>query len=287
MARTVAQINQNILDTLVPSMAAIGITIDTTKWSKRNIMRVIVFCVASAIAILEQLQGVLKTEIESIIASGSAASPKWIQDKMFKFQYSATDPQIIQLIDTIPVYPVVNANLRIITACSVSSNQSNVVSIKVAKSNPFVALSGLELAAAQGYINTIGMAGIIYSVVSLNADKLYVNADVYYQGQYASVIQANVISSINAYLQNLSITSFDGSLKMSDLEGLIRNVEGVNDVVLKNVKGRADTDAFASGVDLIMNNQVLQRSWVTIAGYTVGETTVGFTLADSLNFIPG
>jgi len=285
MARSVDEINDYIVTALVSNFAAIGITINPTLWSKRNLIRALCYTVAIAQALMEQLQDIFMSNIEAVVATAAAASPKWVQAKMFEFQYSATDPQVIALINTVPVYPTVDPTLQIITACSVTSDISNVVAVKVAKGNPFVALSSSEKASAQGYINTIGVAGIQYEVISLNPDNLYIAADIYYQGQYASVIQANVIAVINQFLQDHSVNNFDGKLKMSDLEETIRDIAGVNDVVLKNVRGRADSDAFAAGIDLILGTAVIQRQWSTIAGYIISETTAGKTLADSLNFI--
>ena len=42
---------------------------------------------------------------------------------------------------------------------------------------------------------------------------------------------------------------------MTDLEGFIRNIEGVNDVLLKNVRGREDSAAFSAGIDLILKKR--------------------------------
>ena len=285
MARTVAAIQTQIETELVANFAAVGVTIDPTKWSKRNMMRLFCYIFAVSTAYLEQLMDVLKTSLEATASQSAAASPLWIQAQMFDFQYSATDPQIIQLINTVPQYPVVDATKRIITACSVTSTTPNEVTIKVAKSDPFQALATAELSAAQGYINYLGTAGINYTVVSLDADRIYIDANIYYQGQYSSVIQANVIAAIDAFLQNLSITNFDGSLKMTDLENVIRNVQGVNDVVLVNVRGRAAADPFANGIDLILNQKVVQRLWNTVAGYCIQEDTTGKTFADTLNFV--
>ena len=294
MARTVSVIQTQVQDTLVANMATIGITIDTTQWSKRNVMRVFCFVFASCAAILEQLMDVLKASIETTVSQSAAASVLWIQSKMFQFQYSATDPQILQLIDIVTQYPIIDKTLQITTACSVTSTINNSVQIKVATGNPFTSFSGPQLAAAQAYINILGTAGIKYVVMSANADQLYVNADVYYNGQYSAIIQANVIAAINTFLQtlptvtvinNVTITNLDGTLKISDLENAIRSVTGVTDVVLKNVKGRADTVLFANGTDLVLNNTVTARQWKTIAGYIVEETTTGKTFADSLNFL--
>jgi len=281
MARTIAQIQAQIIATKEAQPELVGLT----STSKRAIWNLWTFVVAACIAIFEQLLDSFLTEVETQVAQSAGASVLWLQAKMFQFQYDATTPQVIQLINTVPQYPVVDANKRIITACSVTSSLSNQVSIKVAKSNPFVALASAELTAAQSYINTIGAAGITYNVISLNADKLYVQAQIYYQGQYSTVIQQNVIDAINSFLQNLSIVNFNGSMKISDLEIAIRSVAGVNDVVLNNVRGRDDASSFSNGIDLVLNNTVISRQWNTIAGYIVQETTTGKTFADSLTFI--
>lgn len=290
MARTVSQINTQIVSTLVAQFAAIGVTIDTTKWSKRNIMRLFCYSFAVCTGYIEQLMDSLKLSIENTASKSSPANALWIQLKMFEFQYSTTNPQILQLINTIPQYPVVDETLRIITACSVTSNVANEVIIKVASGDiedgtPFFALDGSQKSAAQSYINILGTAGIRYTIVSENADKLYVDADVYYSGQYSAVIVTNVIAAINQFLRTLSIVNFNGALKMTDLENAIRKVEGINDVVLKNVRIREDGVLFAAGVDLILNATTLLRLWNPIAGYIEEETTSGKTFTDSLNFI--
>ena len=281
MARTIAQIQAQIVATKQAQPELAGLT----STSKRAIWNLWTFVIATCIGIFEQLLDSFLTNVETQVNASAGASILWLQAKMFQFQYDATVPQVVQLINTVPQYPVVDATKQIITACSVTSSLSNQVTIKVAKSNPYVALVSAELTAAQSYINTIGAAGISYTVISLNPDKLYVQASIYYQGQYSTVIQQNVIDAINSFLQNLSITNFNGSMKISDLEGVIRNVAGVNDVILNNVKGRDDASTFANGVDLVLNNTVISRQWDTVAGYIVQETTSGKTFADSLIFI--
>lgn len=284
MARSVSNINQYVVANLVQNFASIGITINPLLWSKRNILRAICYTVASSQALLEQLQDLYVQGIELTVSKAAAPSAVWVQDRMFKFQYSATNPQIIALINTIPVYPIIDPTLMIITACSVTSNASNDVSIKAAKGNPLVALATAEIASAQGYINTVGSVGITYNIISLNPDKIYINAEIFYAGQYAAIIQQRVIDALNLFLINLSTTNFNGAIKMSDLEVTIRKVVGVNDVVIKNVRGRADTDIFTAGVDYILNTAVLQKSFTSIAGYVAGETTATKTFYDSLTF---
>jgi len=74
-------------------------------------------------------------------------------------------------------------------------------------------------------------------------------------------------------------------MKLSDLENSIRNVAGVNDVLLINVAARADTTAYGSGTYLVQTNLVISRLWNTISGYIVGETTTGHDFTNSLTFI--
>lgn len=281
MARTIAQIQAQILTAknAEPELA------EMTSASKRAIFNLWAFITASCVAILEQLIDLFTTQTEATVARSAGTSNLWVQDKMFKFQYDATDPQIIQLINTIPAYPVEDASKRIITACSVSSQVSNEVNIKVAKGNPYQALGGSEKTAAQGYIDTIGTSGIKYTVISLAPDNLYIDGTIYYLGQYSAIIKTNVIAAINDYLQKLSLTNFDGTIKMSDLEQLIRNVTGVVDVVLNRVRIRADTDMFAGGIDLILATAIIQRLAHPVAGYIISETLGGFTLNDSLQFV--
>lgn len=281
MARTVAQIQADIIAYKNAQTALDVLDSD----SKRAIWLLWTYITAVAIAVLEQLIDAYIVIIEKIVARSAASSQAWIQNKMFEFQYDATDPQVVQLINTVPQYPTVDATKRIITGCSVTTDISNVVNIKVAKGSPFQALSNPEKAAAQDYITTIGTAGINYVIKSKDADKIFIEADIYYRGQYSAVIHQLVIDGINNYLQQLGVTKFDGAILMSDLEGIIRNVEGVTDVVINNVKARQNTTPLANATPLITNTAVISRLYQPEAGYIVGETTAGNTFADTLTFI--
>lgn len=278
MARSVQEIQQAIISDVQATPELAG----ATSSSKRAIWRLWTFIVAVAINILEQLQDLFKSEVEAKIALSAPATPQWIQDKVFKFQYDAANPQIVQLIDLIPQYPTINPDLRIVTRCSVRSTVSNQVTIKVAKEEPPTALTIGEVDALQDYINILGIAGIRYNVESSLSDKLFVDADVYYQGQFSSIISDRVIAAIEGFLAAIP---FDGQVKVSDLILAIRSVEGVNDVVLNNVKARKDGDALALATPLVTGNTLAIPIWNTVSGYIVGETTSGSELTDTLTFV--
>ena len=286
MARTINEIYTDITTQLTTEFATAGVVIDPTKWSKRNLLRLTCFVVATAMALWEQLADVSIAEMSAIRDSTAASTKKWLQYKMFQFQYSATDPQNLQIINGVPAYPTTNTALQIIKGCSVNTTSNNNVIIKVAKSNPLTALSTSEKSAAQGYINQIGTAGIVYQVVSLPADKLYVKADVYYNGTYSAVIQQAVIDALNTFLTTLAQEKFDGFLYALDIERTIRGVEGVNDVVVSGLSARQDSQAIGGGVALISGNDLLVRRYQAYAGYIVQETFTNFTFADTLTFIP-
>lgn len=279
MARQISEIQQQMLDNIAADSVLSTLLTST---SKRAIFRLFTYIVAVAINALEQLIDIFTADVEAVAAAAAPATPAWLQAQVFKFQYSATNPQVIQLIDFAPAYPTVDETLRIITRCSVTTNLSNSVILKVATGEPPAALSSPQLAALQGYVAQIGIAGVVYSVISQQPDKLYVQANVYYQGQYSAVIKADVVQAIENFLASIP---FNGQVKITDIEDAITAVEGVTDVVLVNVRARADGTAFASGSYLVQNQQTVSRLWGTVAGYMIGETTTGSTLNDSLTFI--
>jgi hypothetical protein len=223
-----------------------------------------------------------KTEVENLVSQAAPGTPQWLQSQVLKFQYSSTSPQVIQLIAFAPKYPIVDLSLRIITRCSVTTDISNTVTIKVAKGFPPQALSFLELDALTSYVNQIGVAGISYNVLSQAADRLYVQAQIFYTGLFSSVIKTNVILAINAYLASIP---FNGQIKVSDLERAILGVSGVTDVILQNVFARAAATAFGSGTGLVISNALVGRIWPTQGGYAITEDSLGNTLTDSLTFI--
>lgn len=252
-----------------------------TSISKRAYFNLLTFIFATCTFLLESLIDIFKTSVEATAASAAPASQAWMQAQVLKFQYSPVVPQIVQLINFAPAYTTVDPTLQIISRASVVTTVAGAVLIKVATGNPPGPLNGSQLSALQDYVDMVG-ATIDYTVSSSAADELYIQADVYYQGQYSAIISQNVILAINTYLANLP---FNGQLKASDIELTIRNVQGVNDCVLKNVSARTDSEPFVDGIFLVQDEQWISRVYSAFAGYIIPETTTGDTLADSLNFI--
>lgn len=237
---------------------------------------------ATIVNYLEQLWDLYKVSIETTITNGAVGSGAWLQAQILKFQYSATVPQIVTLINFAPSYSIIDTTLRIITRSSVKTMANKTISVKVAKSEPPVALTSTELNSLKGYLSDIGFAGTQTNTYSYASDKLYLVANIYYNGQYASVISATVIAAINDYFSKIP---FDGTIKLLTLEDYIQNVAGVTDVVIVNCAVRADTTAFASKTYLVSASTTIYPTYALFAGYVVGETTAANTLADTLVFI--
>lgn len=286
MARTVQECNDYLVTQLVAQLGSIGITINPNTWSARNLLRAVCYTFAVAQSLAEQLQDIQIAKMQAILEKSASGSAKWLQDAVFRFQYSAATPQYLTNVNGVVEYPIVIPSLRIVTACSVTTNFANQVLVKVAKGTTLTTLTSPELTALQAYVLLKGTAGISYVVSSTASDKIRIEGSIYYQGIYASVINNNVINALNTYLANLSKTNFGGDIKVSDLETLIRQIEGVNDVVFERVSCRLNGSSVLTGVDLVLAGDWVLRKYTSGAGYLVEETTAGHTFTDTLTFIP-
>ncbi len=242
------------------------------------------YIVATQMFLQETLWDIYKAALELTISKAAVGTSAWLQDKVLEFQYDATTPQVLSVGSDFSVnYTTVDATKQIITRAAVNRTAQRTVLVKVAKSDPPVALSGPELSSLNGYLDDICFAGVNYVATSLVSDKLYLKANVYYDGQYSNTISASVISAVNVYLATLP---FDGKIKLSAIVDSIQTVTGVNDVVLEDVAVRADATAFASKTYMVQGNTTLIPLYQLAAGYIIEETTASNTFTDTLTFTP-
>lgn len=284
MARTIAQIVSYLKTVITQKAAAIGITITPTLWSKTDYKSLMLETIAVESAIQEQIYDTYVTQAEEQISKASPMTSPWLRDKMINlFEYNATTVPVIKLQTTelYPYYPIPVAQNRIITFCSVNIGLLGTTLIKCAKGTTPTALSAPELYAAQSFINIITFNGINYNVVSYDSDKLYIDAEVFYTGIYASVISDTTIAAITLFLASIP---FNGTVELGSLLGAIRSVPGVTRVVFNNIQARADTTAYGSGTNMVSSKAWVSDIWNTFSGYIVPETTTGHELTDSLTF---
>lgn len=275
MARSKDVIKSQIITEIngQPALAALNSTSAVALW------KLFVDVVATALNISEQLWDAFKVGLEKIAAEAVAGTAGWLQKQVLAFQFGDQ----IQVNPNFTVsYPVVDTSKCIITRCSVKQlPQSRQVLVKVAKGNVYnlQPLSQVEMDALNSYISKVQFAGTYVTAISLPADRLVANIDVYFDAEYtASAVKANVIDAINDFIKNLE---FDGVMYLIKLQDAIQKVPGVIDVVMSSLIARSYSTAINDP-----SLRPINRIYETDAGYLVIEDAPGYTLNDTINLIP-
>lgn len=258
--------------------------------SKVSVFNIIIFVVAAAMFTFEVIADNLKTNIQSIADRAPSGNAQWLRRQILNFQYgdsitiNTTDPDADDYF--VPKYAVEDDSKKIVTRCAITDDINGTVNVKVAKGTApnLIPLTSTELTALKDYYfgtsatQGIGFAGVNANFISLNADRLYVEAKIYYFGQYIeATVKTNVIDAINDFLDSFADVNFGGKVFMIKLVDAIQKVEGVSRVELVNIKGRAATTTFANGATVS-----IQGVYVTAAGYIISEDSTGNTLSDSI-----
>lgn len=253
-----------------------------------------VHSIAVEMGVHEQLLDLYKAQIETLVDRAPVHNIAWVIARAFEFQYDATTPQFLQLVDGVPTYVPVNTALRIITRCFIRFSTSRILNIYVTKSEPPAKLSALELSAIQDYYTNggsstdlgigVGDAGIAHVLTSLDPDYVWIDATVYFNGQYSATIQTDVIAAIEAYLYSLGTK---GELHTVKLIDAIQSVQGVNDINIRGLAIRPNATVFGSRTYLIQASAILAISQEAAAGYAYQEITGGETFTDKITFTVG
>lgn len=249
-----------------------------------SVFNVNIHTVATAIYTHEVMVDILMDTIQSIADSAISGNSKWVQQQILNFQYGDT----ITLVDFVPTYVPVDEAARIITRCSVVEASNGVLSIKVAKGDVTLEpLDAAELSALSDYYygtsttEGIGFAGVLANFVSLEPDRMRVEADIYFLGQYTeATVKAAVITAIDGFFATFMDEAFDGTVYISKLRDAIEAVEGVSRVVFSDIKARPEVTALGSAITID-----LQGFYTTAAGYLISEDTASNTLDDTLTMI--
>ena len=260
--------------------------------SRASVFNIIIFVVSAAMFVFETLIDNLQNNIQTIADSAPSGNESWLRRKILDFQYgdtitiNTTDADLDNYF--VPEYPVLDLTKRIITQCAVSDTATG-VNIKVAKGTvgALVPLEAIELTAltnyyyGTSYTEGIGFAGVTATFISLLPDRIRVEAEIYYLGQYVSdVVKANVILAIDNFLNTFTDDNFGGNIYMIRLVDAIQLVEGVSRVKVLDIKARPETTPLggATVVDV-------QGVYTTFAGHIISEDTASNTLDDTLTMI--
>ena len=285
-----ARETQEIIDTMDAEQALHPTLADLNSPSQTAIYTLWKYITAMASRILEVLWDKKKAEFEAILATGVTPSIYWLRQKAFEFQYDALTPQIVQLVNMQAVYVPIDTTKRIITRAATNSS-AGLATLFLAKNDPPEKLTAPELSSIQGYFTSagdgitqaagVGFAGQSINCVSLDPDLLYLEATIYYNGQYAGTIVNDTITAIKAYISDLGLYPI---MKTVDLVDVIQSVKGFSDIDIVNLSCRDAATAWLSGTDLVLASATLATSYTTSSGYMIGETTATYTLLDKLTF---
>jgi len=225
MARSTTEIYNDLLakKEATPELASL------TSTSMVAIWRLWLWIVAYATYILESLWDVKAKELEQKAANTLVGTISWYAQKCREWQYGYQ----LEWIDNVYTYATHDDNAKLAKWVAISEVEGGLW-IKVAKDdgngNP-TPLTAAELNDLRAYMYQLKMVGTRVTIVSLDADKLAFNVDVYYYGNY-TVVKDNVINAIVGYLQNLP---FDGALSRANLITMINEVAGVEDIYINTL----------------------------------------------------
>ena len=273
MARTIAVIKAQIL----ASVAADSDLAVLTSQSQTAYWRLWCYIQAVAINLFEQIIDLFTIEIETLIASNVPATVPWIRAEVLLFQYSAANPQVVQINDDFSVgYATVDETLQIISNCAVVPKNNGQIDIKVATDSPPTQLSAPQVVALSAYIDDILPAGALYNVVNAAADTLRIDGTIYYNGQYNGTIQADVEAALATFMASLP---FNGVIKVTDIIQALLDVAGVTDVNLSQITVVGDNGVTTN---LILASTEVVRSVQTYSGYVIED--VGNPFSTTLTY---
>jgi hypothetical protein len=226
MARTITQIQQQIIDTKNSDPV-----LNAYSWStsKTAIWRLWTYIVSVCIWSLENLFDYHKAEVADILAAQKPHTLQWYVTKAKRFQYGIQLPRDSDEYATETTDPAI-----VIVKYAAAVELSNRIRIKAAKDNAGVLqqLEPAELEAFAGYMNRIKDAGVRLQMTSDDPDNLQLIVSVFYDALVLSNTGARldggsatpVRDAINSYLSNLP---FNGLFVLNNLIEALQAVDGV------------------------------------------------------------
>lgn len=249
-----------------------------TSTSKAAIWRLWAFITAVCLWIEESVYAQFVAEVEAIAANAIPNTAAWLRDMLYDFQYGHD----LLFANYHPYYAIKDLAARIVKQCAVVETTFGVVLVKVAKADNtgvLAPLTALELQAVEVYIDDIKPAGTIVQVISLNADKLKILADIYYDPLVSlSALKVNVEAAIAQYLRNLP---FNGELMLTALEDAIQGVVGVETLRLNYIGAQVGVSNY---IEITNRLPPLLPTYIATAGYFIVDPA--YPLATTITYNP-
>lgn len=237
---------------------------DLNSTSGTAIYRLVFYVVATVIYLTESLFEQLRVELVKVRDSAVPGTPDWYRNKALEWQ----DGHVIQLSQGVLSYPTIDPSAQLVKRAAVTEQPDGSILIKVATAT--APLSAAQIASVTAYFRELHFAGTIYGVLSLNADKLRVTANVYFDPQVGAVnTLANIEAAIQTHLESLD---FNAAIFTSKITDAIQSANGVEDI--HDLEAQSD-----NGTGMI----VISRTVVPLSGWFEVDTVL--PLSTTLNLI--
>lgn len=230
MARTIAEIQQAMLDEIAADAVLSGVA---TNSSKMAIYRLWTRIVASVAWTIEVLFDTLKAELNELLAVLKPHSLRWYAQKAKDFQYGYELPIDTDKYDNTGLTDDEIEESQIVKYSAVTEGEDSKLRIKVAKeADDLEPLDAPELEAFTEYMARVKDAGVRLLISSNTPDKLKMEWDIYYdalilnaQGQRIDGSSPTPVQdAIKNYLKNLP---FNGVFVLAYMVDAIQLVDGV------------------------------------------------------------
>ena len=231
MARTIAEIQQSMIDAVQADSVLAPVSTST---SKTAIWRLWTRIVAVSIWTLEVLFDTLKVEVTDLLSALKPHGLRWYAAKCKEFQYGFSLPTDTDEYNNTGVSDDVLEASKIVKYAAVTEGDDGKLRIKVASENTtdLIPLTTAQKNAFTEFIARVKDAGVKITIDSLPADKIKLNLKVYYDplilNEVGSRIDGSnsipVQSAVKAFLKN---QPFNGTFVLAYLVDAIQKVEGV------------------------------------------------------------
>ncbi len=238
MARTINEISTGIKEDFIANSTLQNLYgLDTAKtfdeqFSAASLESIIIFIIAAAMALHENLWDLYKSEIDNTVQNERYGYAGWYARMMkaFQFGFDINELEEKDYYDDTTSDEAIEAQIIKFAFCEEKSTGSGVL-LKIAKAdadgNP-TTLTAAEETAAAAYINRIKPAGVPVTIVNDPADTLSVTVQVRYNPLvFTSESDVNdaVRAGIESYLKGIDFNGSFIGMKMIDALQVINGIE--------------------------------------------------------------
>jgi len=225
MARTIAQIQQSIIDAknADPNLSALTSTSNVSVWLLWT------YIVAVCQWVLENLFDAHKNEVDTIVGQQKPHTLQWYSTKAKQFQYGVALPAETDSYTSTSTDPSVA-----IVQYAAAVELTNLVRIKVATSTGGVlsAISGPQLLALTAYMSAVKDAGVRLQVTSGDPDTLQLVLHIFYDPLVLDSTGARLDGTsstpvMDAVKTMLGSLPFNGLFVLNNLIAVLQSIDGV------------------------------------------------------------